>query len=109
MHTHSHTRLLICRVHSQDWQIDYKELTIGRLLGKGSQGEVFKAQWRGTEVACKKVDMRKVSPDIIEEFCQEAEIMRRLRHPCLTLFMGKYRHKARTCKFPAHIREQSIR
>jgi hypothetical protein len=36
----------------------------------------------------KKVDTRKVPPEIIEEFCQEAQIMRRLRHPCLTLFMG---------------------
>lgn len=36
----------------------------------------------------KKIDARKVDKDAIEEFCQEAEIMRRLRHPCLTLFMG---------------------
>jgi len=44
--------------------------------------------YRGTNVAVKKVDVRKVDPDIVEEFCQEAHIMKRLRHPCLTLFMG---------------------
>src|SRR5207244_2806309 len=68
--------------------VAYSELQFGQLIGKGSQGEVFKATWRGTVVAVKKVDTRKVSEDIVEEFCQEAEIMRRLRHPSLTLFMG---------------------
>jgi len=59
-----------------------------QLLGKGSQGEVFRANWRGSTVAVKKVDTRKVAVEIIEEFAQEADIMHRLRHPCLTLFMG---------------------
>mmetsp|Transcript_4623 Transcript_4623/g.8855 ORF Transcript_4623/g.8855 Transcript_4623/m.8855 type:complete len:762 (+) Transcript_4623:30-2315(+) len=73
---------------TSQFNVDFKELTLGKLLGKGSQGEVFAGTWRESEVAIKKIDTRLVSPDIIEEFCQEAEIMRRLRHPCLTLFMG---------------------
>lgn len=71
-----------------EFGIKYDELKFGKLLGKGSQGEVFKASWRGSTIAVKKVDTRKVPPEIIEEFAQEAQIMRRLRHPCLTLFMG---------------------
>ncbi len=108
-----------------EFGIRYDELKFGKMLGKGSQGEVFKAIWRGSTVAVKKVDTRKVPPEIIEEsgnmrtqwksvadartyadashslslslslsllciarFCQEAQIMRRLRHPTLTLFMG---------------------
>lgn len=71
-----------------EFGIKYAELRFGKLLGKGSQGEVFKANWRGSTVAVKKVDTRKVPPEIIEEFCAEAQIMRRLRHPTLTLFMG---------------------
>jgi serine/threonine protein kinase len=73
---------------TRDFGVSYGEMKFGGLLGKGSQGEVFKAWWNGTVVAVKKVDTRKVDPDIVEEFCHEAEIMRRLRHPCLTLFMG---------------------
>jgi hypothetical protein len=42
----------------------------------------------GGAVAVKKIDTRKVPPEIVEEFCQEADIMRRLRHPSLTLFLG---------------------
>ena len=71
-----------------EFGIKYDELKFGKMLGKGSQGEVFKATWRGSTVAVKRVDTRKVPPEIIDEFTQEAAIMRRLRHPCLTLFMG---------------------
>lgn len=70
------------------WNIPFDELVFGRLLGKGSQGEVYKASWRGLTVAVKKVDTSKVSQDIIQDFCSEAEIMRKLRHPSLTLFLG---------------------
>jgi len=73
---------------TQEFGIKFHELKFGKMLGKGSQGEVFKATWRGSTVAVKKVDTRKVAPEIIEEFCSEAHIMRRLRHPTLTLFMG---------------------
>jgi hypothetical protein len=71
-----------------DYGVAYAEIQFGKLLGKGSQGEVFLANWRGLAVAVKKVDTRTVPPEIVDEFCQEADIMRRLRHPCLTLFMG---------------------
>jgi hypothetical protein len=73
---------------TSDYGVAYAEIQFGKLLGKGSQGEVFLADWRGIQVAVKKVDTSIVPPAIIDEFCAEADIMRRLRHPCLTLFMG---------------------
>lgn len=38
-----------------DWVIPYEELEIGRRLGIGSYGEVFRAQWRCTDVAVKRM------------------------------------------------------
>jgi serine/threonine protein kinase len=81
-------QVLALKRRTAEFGLLYSELQFGKLLGKGSQGEVYKAIWRGSNVAVKKIDTRKVQPEIIEEFCQEAEIMRRLRHPSLTLFMG---------------------
>ena len=81
-------RILALRASTGDFLIRYGELVFGKLLGKGSQGEVFRASWRGSDVAVKKIDVRKVQPEIIEELCGEAEITKRLRHPALTLFMG---------------------
>ena len=73
---------------TRDYGVAYAEIQFGKILGKGSQGEVFLANWRGIAVAVKKVNTSIVPPEIIDEFCAEADIMRRLRHPCLTLFMG---------------------
>lgn len=55
-----------------EFGIKYSELVFGKMLGKGSQGEVFRATWRGSQVAVKKVDTRKVPPEIIEEVCTHA-------------------------------------
>lgn len=84
------TKLQIEKLMKQtkDFNIRFDELKMGKLIGKGSQGEVYKAEWRALTVAVKKIDCRSVAPEIIEEFCAEAAIMRRLRHPALTLFLG---------------------
>lgn len=71
-----------------EWSVPYAALDFGRELGKGSQGEVFAAKLRGTEVAVKRVDTSAVDPEVLNEFQQECAILTRLRHPNITLFMG---------------------
>ena len=56
--TPQHLRAL--KRSTAEFNIAYSELEFGKLLGKGSQGEVFRAKWRGSEVAVKKIDTRKV-------------------------------------------------
>jgi len=73
---------------THEFRIKYSDLVFGSLLGKGNQGEVFRAKLRSTAVAVKKVDCRKVEPDIIDEFIQEVNIWHRLRNPFITMFMG---------------------
>ena len=46
------------------WALPYSELQFGRELGKGSQGEVFAALLKGTEVAVKRVDTSQVDPEV---------------------------------------------
>lgn len=80
--------IIALKRRTTEFGITFSELQFGKLLGKGSQGEVFQASWRGSNVAVKKIDTRKIDAEVIREFCKEAEIMRTLRHPTLTLFMG---------------------
>ena len=82
------TQLGQLKANTHEFLVPFHELQFGRLLGKGSQGEVYLAQWRGSTVAVKRVDTDKVDPAAVDEFCQEANIMRQLRHPSLTLFLG---------------------
>ncbi|KAA8536949.1 hypothetical protein F0562_029427 [Nyssa sinensis] len=71
-----------------DTEIPWEHLVIGERIGLGSYGEVYHADWNGTEVAVKKFLDQDFSGAALEEFKREVRIMRRLRHPNVVLFMG---------------------
>uniref|UniRef100_A0A7S3Z0N1 Protein kinase domain-containing protein n=1 Tax=Lotharella globosa TaxID=91324 RepID=A0A7S3Z0N1_9EUKA len=76
------------KTKTMEYRIKYSDLKFGSLLGKGNQGEVYRAKFRQTSVAVKKIDCRTVEPDIIDEFVQEVNIWHRLRNQFITKFMG---------------------
>ncbi|KAJ7958349.1 Mitogen-activated protein kinase kinase kinase [Quillaja saponaria] len=71
-----------------EWEIPWEDLHIGDRIGIGSYGEVYHADWNGTEVAVKKFLDQDFSGDALVQFKMEVEIMLRLRHPNVVLFMG---------------------
>lgn len=71
-----------------EWEILWEDLQIGERIGIGSYGEVYHADWNGTEVAVKKFLDQDFSGDALVQFKCEIEIMLRLRHPNVVLFMG---------------------
>ncbi|KAL1532572.1 mitogen-activated protein kinase kinase kinase [Salvia divinorum] len=66
----------------------WEDLQIGERIGIGSYGEVYRAEWNGTEVAVKRFMKQDISGDALAQFRCEVEIMLRLRHPNIVLFMG---------------------
>ncbi|KAF3954672.1 hypothetical protein CMV_020009 [Castanea mollissima] len=89
---------IACDTHSEginpvlrevaEWEIPWEDLRIGERIGIGSYGEVYRADWNGTEVAVKKFLDQDFSGDSLVQFKSEVEIMLRLRHPNVVLFMG---------------------
>ncbi|MED6120786.1 Serine/threonine-protein kinase edr1 [Stylosanthes scabra] len=75
-------------VDVSECEIPWEDLVIGERIGLGSYGEVFLADWNGTEVAVKKFLEQDFSGDALNEFKREVRIMRRLRHPNVVLFIG---------------------
>ncbi|PIA31737.1 hypothetical protein AQUCO_04900198v1 [Aquilegia coerulea] len=71
-----------------EWEISWEDLVLGERIGIGSYGEVFHADWKGTEVAVKKFLDQDFLGDALDEFRSEVRIMRRLRHPNVILFLG---------------------
>ncbi|XP_042517650.1 serine/threonine-protein kinase EDR1-like [Macadamia integrifolia] len=69
-------------------EIPWEDLVIGERIGLGSYGEVYHADWNGTEVAVKKFLDQDFLGDALAEFKSEVRIMSRLRHPNVVLFMG---------------------
>ncbi|KAI4316529.1 hypothetical protein L6164_024506 [Bauhinia variegata] len=71
-----------------EYEIQWEDLRIGERIGIGSYGEVYHADWNGTEVAVKKFLDQDFSGDALAQFKSEVEIMLRMRHPNVVLFMG---------------------
>ncbi|CAK9317367.1 unnamed protein product [Citrullus colocynthis] len=71
-----------------EWEIPWEDLHIGERIGIGSYGEVYRADWNGTEVAVKKFLDQDFSGAALVQLKCEVEIMLRLRHPNVVLFMG---------------------
>ncbi|GAB2234749.1 hypothetical protein Droror1_Dr00004014 [Drosera rotundifolia] len=72
----------------QEWNVDFSELTVGTRVGIGFFGEVFRGIWNGTDVAIKVFLEQDLTPENMEDFCNEIAILSRLRHPNVILFLG---------------------
>ncbi|EEH54292.1 uncharacterized protein MICPUCDRAFT_20161, partial [Micromonas pusilla CCMP1545] len=81
-------RLQALRLAAGRWVIPPHELKLGRRIGEGSFGEVFTADWNGTEVALKQTHDKVLSKDTAEELSGEIRMMQGMRHPNIVLFLG---------------------
>jgi hypothetical protein len=70
------------------WLISSKDIELGKQIGFGGSSEVYVANYRGTEVAVKKLRIMEVKDEILKEFKREVSSLVMLRHPNLVLFMG---------------------
>ncbi|CAG9320725.1 unnamed protein product [Blepharisma stoltei] len=70
------------------WQIDIKDVRQMRQIGNGSSSEVWLGLYQKTFVAIKK--LKKIEKQSLKEFGREVNLLIKLRHPNLVLFMGAY-------------------
>jgi serine/threonine protein kinase len=80
-----------------DWEIRYDELEVGEHLGTGGFGEVYRATWKGTEVAVKVMASDRISKEMEKSFKDEVRVMTSLRHPNVVLFMAASTKAPKMC------------
>ena len=81
---------------SDNWTIRRADLRLGAELGGGSFGRVYKARWRGTEVAVKvfkpeggsAAESAAFSAALLPKIRAEAGLLAALRHPHVVAFYG---------------------
>ena len=66
-------------------QVNFSEIEIGKSVGKGAFGEIFKGTWKNEFVAVKrlKVEDEKMAVSAFSEFRREVWLMSGLHHPCI--------------------------
>jgi serine/threonine protein kinase len=69
---------------AENWSVDLSEIETGSFAGQGSLGVVYRAKWRGLQVAVKAIS-GVVKPEVLQ---QEFSALVKVRHPNLVLFMG---------------------
>ncbi|CAI5700425.1 unnamed protein product [Peronospora effusa] len=68
--------------------VDMANVIIGRVIGEGAFGKVFKASWKGQNVAVKVLIRKNLSADVVREFETEVKIMSFLHHPNICMLLG---------------------
>ncbi|KAE9039997.1 hypothetical protein PR002_g5184 [Phytophthora rubi] len=68
--------------------VDMADVAIGRVIGEGAFGKVFKASWKGRDVAVKVLVRQNLSADVVREFETEVKIMSFLHHPNICMLLG---------------------
>jgi serine/threonine protein kinase len=84
IHGYSHHQL---HHHDQNFSglplLRARNVTVGKKVGEGSFGAVYKGQWRGVRCALKFV-----SQDTVDELSRESKLMDRLEHPNIVRVYG---------------------
>jgi hypothetical protein len=85
------------RRDSYDWEIRIDELELGEQLASGGFGQVYRATWKGTEVAVKVMASEQVTREMERQFKEEVRVMTSLRHPNVVLFMAACTKAPKMC------------
>jgi serine/threonine protein kinase len=60
----------------RELQVDISEISIREKIGRGSFGDIYVGEWRGVEVAVKKIAYAHMSEKFIQELWREAHLMK---------------------------------
>ena len=68
--------------------INQYSMKIIKLIGRGGTSEVYYGNYRGTDVAIKKIKVKEINDNYFKEFKNEIVALTTIRHPNLVIFMG---------------------
>ncbi|XVF10663.1 hypothetical protein REPUB_Repub07fG0201800 [Reevesia pubescens] len=71
-----------------DCEIHWEDLHLGEEVGQGSYAVVYRGIWNGSDVAVKVYFPGEFKESTLLDYKKETDIMRKLRHPNVLLFMG---------------------
>ncbi len=91
------------------WIIDFGEIQVGKQVGLGSYGVVFRGKWKGVEVAVKRFIKQKLDERRMLEFRAEMAFLSELHHPNIVLFIGACVKKPNLCIVTEFVKQGSLK
>eukprot|EP00039_Didymoeca_costata_P022212 m.3995 g.3995 ORF g.3995 m.3995 type:complete len:586 (-) comp2874_c0_seq1:954-2711(-) len=77
--------IVISKKMEAEWELKRDDVSMGKMLGAGNYGEVYKGNYKNLPVAIKTVKEESMG---IEEFMREAQVMKKMQHPNLVQLIG---------------------
>ncbi|VFQ69383.1 unnamed protein product [Cuscuta campestris] len=71
-----------------NYEIRWEDISLKEEIGQGSFGTVHRGIWNGSDVAVKVYRGQEFSEGTLLDYKKEIDLMKRLRHPNVLLFMG---------------------
>jgi len=92
------------------WVIPYEELKIDKQIGMGSYGIVYKAKWKGVDVAVKKfIKQTAMDETTLLGFRAEVAFLSQLHHPNIVLFIGACLKTPNLCVVTEYLKNGSLK
>ncbi|KDP34046.1 hypothetical protein JCGZ_07617 [Jatropha curcas] len=81
---------LICQAKTNGWYIHHDEIELQQKIGQGSTADIYRATWRGLDVAVKCIfpNFFHTNESGVSFFAQELETLSRQRHRFVLQLMG---------------------
>eukprot|EP01087_Luapelamoeba_hula_P003945 TRINITY_DN138_c0_g1_i2.p1 TRINITY_DN138_c0_g1~~TRINITY_DN138_c0_g1_i2.p1 ORF type:complete len:1733 (-),score=273.96 TRINITY_DN138_c0_g1_i2:43-5241(-) len=91
------------------WVINWTDVELGKQIGMGSYGIVYKARWRGVDVAVKRFIKQKLSERHMLDFRAEVAFLSEMHHPNIVLFIGACMKSPNLCILTEYVKHGSLR
>jgi len=91
------------------WIINFKQLELGKQIGVGSYGVVYRAKWKGVDVAVKKFMKQKLPEKRMLEFRAEVASLSELHHPNIIMFIGACVKPPNLCIVTEYMKKGNLR
>ncbi len=101
---HYLTSANLCR-----WIIDFSEIQLGKQVGLGSYGVVYRGKWKGVDIAVKRFIKQKLDERSMLEFRAEMAFLSELHHPNIVLFIGACVKKPNLCIVTEFVKQGSMK
>eukprot|EP01087_Luapelamoeba_hula_P014010 TRINITY_DN4045_c1_g1_i2.p1 TRINITY_DN4045_c1_g1~~TRINITY_DN4045_c1_g1_i2.p1 ORF type:complete len:1175 (+),score=133.84 TRINITY_DN4045_c1_g1_i2:590-4114(+) len=91
------------------WVIDYDHIKVGKQVGMGSYGMVYKARWKAIDVAVKRFMKQQLSERHLLDFRAEVAFLSEMHHPNIVLFIGACMRQPNLCIVTEYVKQGSLK